>query len=141
MAGVRRQRGCGQVFYHSQRALAAAIHGDDIISSGGDYHLEFLDKKLRGRFRVKVSVVIGPGYEEKALFFLNREIRYHANQGYSWHPNPRHIDEVAEELILLRQPRPRNLASGKVKLCHKNLFDQSQVKGVKLKQNKDLSKL
>ena len=43
---------------------------------------------------------IGPGHEETALSFLHREIRYVANAGYSWHPNPRHIDEVVAELNL-----------------------------------------
>lgn len=99
-AGMERMRSCGQVFFSLTLQAIAAIHGDDIISAGPCAAFEHLDKHLRAQFRVKVTSWIGPGCESLALAFLNREIRHHPGLGYSWHPNPRHVDEVVEELGL-----------------------------------------
>ena len=45
------------MFHHPLRKILCLVHGDDFVSVGEDDQLEWLKKKLQGRFEIKTKLV------------------------------------------------------------------------------------
>ena len=58
-AGFVRGSGCPVLFYHTQRDLAMAVHGDDFVICGLGADLDWTVDYIKSCFEVKVRAVLG----------------------------------------------------------------------------------
>ena len=86
-------------FYHAERKIATAVHGDDFASGGSLEDLQWMDKRPKEYFELKTDIMgAGPSLE-KELRLLNRNIRW-TDKGATWEPDPRHVELIVQSLNL-----------------------------------------
>ena len=89
-AGFRRGVGCPVLFYHRERDLAMAVHGDDFVLCGMDSELEWAASYLQTCFQIKVRALLGgdPGGDKEATV-LGRTVRWGVG-GIEYEADARH---------------------------------------------------
>ena len=76
--GFRRGSGCAVLFYHPERDLSMAVHGDDFVLCGYDEDLRWAADYIKGCFEVKVRAILGSGVkDDKEVTVLGRTVRWH----------------------------------------------------------------
>ena len=73
------------------------FHEDDFLAEGHDGSLDKLDEVL-GAFEIKRLPAIGP-IAGRAGLLLRKRIRWNES-GFSYRPNPKHVDALVEALSL-----------------------------------------
>eukprot|EP00973_Karenia_brevis_P082908 11496136-Karenia_brevis.AAC.2 len=51
---------CGVVFYHRERNISLAVHGDDFTCCGLDKNLRWARSHMESWYEIKVSAILGP---------------------------------------------------------------------------------
>ena len=85
------------VAYNEKEDWLVLIHGDDFLAEGHDGSLDKLDEVL-GAFEIKRLPAIGPTAGRAGLL-LHKRIRWNES-GFSYRPNPKHVDPLVEALSL-----------------------------------------
>eukprot|EP00973_Karenia_brevis_P094309 12421824-Karenia_brevis.AAC.1 len=63
--GFERGVSCGVVFYHSERDISLAVHGDDFTFCGADRDFKWARKYMEEWYEIKVRAILGPDvYDE-----------------------------------------------------------------------------
>ena len=112
--GFRRGEGCPVVFYHPQRDIAVAVHGDDFVLCGLDADLKWAAEGIAKCFEVKVRAVLGEeaGDDSEAVV-LGRTVRW-KEWGIEYEADRRHrkvllerfgLDEGCKALSVNGEPR------------------------------------
>ena len=87
--GFVRGLGCSVLFFHQERDIALAVHGDDFIATGRDADVEWFCEYIRKCFEVKVRAVLGEGdHYDKEVVMLGRTVKWVDGKG---------VDIVADE--------------------------------------------
>jgi hypothetical protein len=74
--GFQRGYGCGVVFWHKQRDLGLAVHGDDFTFCGLDADLEWIKQQVSMWFDVKIRGKLGYGErDDKEVVILGRSMK------------------------------------------------------------------
>ena len=88
-------------FFHPDRHLSTVVHGDDFVTEGERYQLDWLDVELRKHFEIKTEI-LGPDAhkgEQREVRILNRVLRWE-DSGICWEADPRHAELVVKQLHL-----------------------------------------
>ena len=86
-------------FVHKGRGLSLTVHGDDFTVVGSSEELEWLGKKMKERYDLKMDV-LGPDQGQvPEVRILNRILRW-GQEGIEYEPDQRHAEKVVEELGL-----------------------------------------
>ena len=64
-AGFERCVSCGVVFYHAERDLSLAVHGDDFTFCGGEKDLFSIRDLMASWFEIKVRGILGEGIDDE----------------------------------------------------------------------------
>ncbi len=65
------------VFYHAERDIRTAVHGDDFTSLAEDSQLQWLAQELSKRYELKVRATLGPDpSDDKSVRILNRIVTW-----------------------------------------------------------------
>ena len=89
-AGFRRGTGCPVLFYHPERDLAMAVHGDDFVVCGFGPDLDWAAKYIQSCFEVKVRAVLGEDrHNDKMATVLGRTVRW-GQDGIEYEADERH---------------------------------------------------
>ena len=76
-AGFERGRGCAVIFYHKERDLSCAVHGDDFTFCGEDDQLRWIIGEMEKWFEIKVRAILGPEEgDDKEVIILGRTVRW-----------------------------------------------------------------
>ena len=69
--GFTRGTSCGVVFYHKERDLSMAVHGDDFTIVGLGEDLVWIKDLMKSWFEIKVRAVLGndPGDDKEVVLF------------------------------------------------------------------------
>ena len=82
--GFERGVSCGVVFYHAERDLSLAVHGDDFTFCGGEEDLFWTRDLMANWFEIKVRGILGEGIDdEKVMTILGRTVRW-TSQGLEY---------------------------------------------------------
>ena len=84
-------------FYHRQRTIKVAVHGDDFVSEGVKKELVWMDKALGKELSIKTEILVPDAGEAKELRVLNRMIKWEST-GITWEADPRHAEMIVEKL-------------------------------------------
>ena len=75
--GFVRGVSCGFVFYHNERDIALAVHGDDFTFCGGEIDLLWIKQLLPTWFEIKVRGMLDHDEkDDKEFFILGRTLRW-----------------------------------------------------------------
>ena len=78
--GFVRGLSCGVVFYHEERDVSLAVHGDDFTFCGLEEDLMWIKELMVSWFDIKVRALLGPGpTDDKEVVILGRVVRYKEN--------------------------------------------------------------
>ena len=99
-AGFRRGEGCPVLFYHPQKDLAMAVHGDDFVLCGYAEDLRWAADYVASCFEVKVRAVLGEddGDDSEAVV-LGRTLRW-KDWGLEYEADERHRRVLLERFGL-----------------------------------------
>ena len=80
------------MFYHQDRDIALAVHGDDFTACGRKCELDKFESMVRSHYELTVGGRLGPGpQDDKEATVLNRVIR-RTDRGVEYEADPRHGD-------------------------------------------------
>ena len=85
------------VLRHNTLGLKISVHVDDLLVTGTDEELDWLQSTLAKIYQMKFQR-IGHGHDQEAAY-LNRTIRWTC-EGIEWVPHPRHVQTILRELNL-----------------------------------------
>ena len=89
-AGFKRGVGCPVLFYHSDKDVAIAVHGDDFVLCGFDDDLSWAANYLQGCFELKVRAVLGEDSDDdREAVVLGRTVRW-KSWGIEYEADHRH---------------------------------------------------
>ena len=89
-AGFKRGAACPVIFYHPDRDLALAVHGDDFTFVGVEEDLLWITEQMRQWFEIKVRAMLGPdATDDKEVVILWRRVRW-LDWGIEWEADPKH---------------------------------------------------
>ena len=95
-AGFRRGVSSPVMFYHPERELWCAVHGDDFMFTGFQEDLEYALKVMKKEYEIKNRGVLGPDDGDlKEIDMLGRILKYKST-GISWQADPRHRKMIIE---------------------------------------------
>ena len=86
------------VYWHPDRDIRTAIHGDDFVSVGKAADLKWLHEGLAKEWTTVVRGVLGPPEDSECcheIVILNRLLTWTA-EGVEWEADPRHVDLLVE---------------------------------------------
>ena len=96
--GFKRGDAIPCLFYHPERNLRVAIHGDDFTILGNDKELDWFRKEIMNKFEVKVRGRIGPNdNDEKQIRLLNRVFEW-KEEGIYVEADQRHAELIVKDL-------------------------------------------
>ena len=84
-------------FWHPQRRIRLAVHGDDFVSEGATADLKWLDEHLSKSFDLKTQVLGPEGGQVRECTILNRVLRW-TSKGITWEPDARHAEQLIKDL-------------------------------------------
>ena len=77
-------------FYHPERGISLAVHGDDFIFCGADKDLRWIRDLMKSWFEIKVRGIMGPDEGDvKEIIVLGRIVRW-THKGIEYEADPRH---------------------------------------------------
>ena len=75
--GFTRGESCGVVFYHEERDVSLAVHGDDFTFCGLEEDLMWIQGLMGSWFDIKVRAVLGwEAKDDKEVVILGRVVRW-----------------------------------------------------------------
>ena len=108
--GFKRGKGCGVVFYHSERDLAGVVHGDDFTFCGCQGELDWISKRMKSWFEIKVRAILGPEEcDNREVVILGRLVKW-TREGIEYKADPKHR-AVLLERFGFREGETRALAN------------------------------
>ena len=81
-AGFRQSKYSPCAYYHPVRRLRTLVHGDDFVTSGRRFHVQWLRHVLEDRFEIKTKVIGQAVADKREARVLNRVIRV-TEQGWN----------------------------------------------------------
>ena len=92
--GFTRGECCGVVFYHEERDIALAVHGDDFTFCADEEDLWWIRDLMASWFEIKVRATLGEdSYDDKEVMILGRIVKWKEG-GLEYEADPRHRSEV-----------------------------------------------
>ena len=86
------------LFYHKERNVRVAVHGDDFTILGNSEGLDWFKKEIIKLFEVKVRGRIGPGdKDEKSIRLLNRVFEW-TEEGIYVEADQRHAELIVRDM-------------------------------------------
>ena len=96
-AGFNRGAACPVIFYHPDRDLSLAVHGDDFTFCGIEEDLLWITEEMKGWFEIKVRATLGPDEgDDKEVVILGRRVKWH-DWGIEWEADPKHREMLMEK--------------------------------------------
>ena len=81
---------CGVVFYHEERDISLAVHGDDFTFCGYEEDLFWIRDLMASWFEVKVRGVLGKDqHDDKEIVILGRLVQW-GEDGIRYQADPKH---------------------------------------------------
>ena len=102
LKGVVFQKGkCNPcMYYHPRRDVGVLVHGDDFTVAFNDSELKYVAEVFQNKYKTKVRRILGSDlHDMKAMTILNRIVEW-TNAGIQCEADPRHVDQIVEELEL-----------------------------------------
>ena len=94
--GFEKGNACGVIFYHEERDLSLAVHGDDFSFCGLDEDLKWINEQMGRWFDIKVRAILGEDPEDdKEVTILGRIVRWTSN-GSEFEADPKHRSLIME---------------------------------------------
>ena len=91
---------CTATFRHRTRDMVGMVHGDDFLVMGSDEDLQFMNRVLAGRYKVRWEATLGDDVgDDKEMFFLNRLVKYDG-QKLEIEADARHSEIIIRQLGL-----------------------------------------
>ena len=88
--GFERGNACGVIFYHEERDISLAVHGDDFTFCGLEEDLTWIRELMRSWFDIKVRAIMGEDAEDdKEVTILGRVVRW-TDRGIEFEADPKH---------------------------------------------------
>ena len=88
--GFERGNACGVIFYHEERDISLAVHGDDFTFCGLGEDLTWIRGLMRNWFDIKVRAVMGEdSSDDKEVTILGRIVRW-TDRGIEFEADPKH---------------------------------------------------
>ena len=95
--GFRRGLANPVCFYHVERDISVAVHGDDFTYSAADADLDWAEEKISSWFEVKVRARLGPEpQDDKQAVLLGRIVKV-TEEGFECEADPRHREVIVKE--------------------------------------------
>jgi len=92
--GFIRGESCGVVFYHEERDVSLAVHGDGFTFSADDVDLWWIRDLMASWFEIKVRAILGEDcHDDKEVVILGRRVRW-TEEGIEYEADPRHREEI-----------------------------------------------
>ena len=101
LLGFRRGRSSPCIYYHAKRGIAVVVHGDDILATGKEFEINWMQTEIEKVFQLRTQRIGGRRGLDRELTILNRRVRW-TPQGYEIEADDRHVKEVLEGLGLER---------------------------------------
>ena len=74
--GIQEGDACGVIFYHEERDISLAVHGDDVTFCGLEEDLTWIRELMRSWFDIKVRAIIGEDVDDdEEVTILGRIVR------------------------------------------------------------------
>ena len=106
--GFARGAACPVIFYHPDRDLSLAVHGDDFTFCGIEKDLHWITEKMKGWFEIKVRATFGPDKgDDKEVIILGRKVSWH-DWGIEWEADPKHRELLMEKFGYNSKTKPLN---------------------------------
>ena len=94
--GFERGNACGVIFYHEERDISLAVHGDDFTFCGLEEDLRWIRELMRDWFDIKVRAILGEDPDDdKEVTRLGRIVRWTDN-GIEFEADPKHRQLIME---------------------------------------------
>ena len=94
--GFARGDSCGVVFYHVERDLSVAVHGDDFTFCGLEEDLLWVRDLMASWFDIKIRAMLGiDEKDDKEVVILGRIVRI-TEQGIEYEADPKHRRLILE---------------------------------------------
>ena len=105
-AGFVRGQACAVLFYHEERDLSLAVHGDDFTFCGIDEELRWVIKQMQEWYEIKVRAILGPDEEDdKEVVILGRTVQW-CSWGISWEADKKHRKLLMEKFGYDEKTKP-----------------------------------
>ena len=77
-------------FYHEEKDLSLAVHGDDFTFSGADEELRWITRQMQKWYEIKVRATLGPDdRDDKEVVILGRSDKW-CHWGICWEADAKH---------------------------------------------------
>ena len=87
-------------FYNPRRDLRCVVHGDDFTFLGTDEELNWIEKRFKERYEIKVRGRLGPeDKDDKSIRIINRIIEWR-QEGIVYEADQRHAEIIIREMGL-----------------------------------------
>ena len=107
-AGFKRGEACAVIFYHTERDLSCAVHGDDFTFCGEEEDLVWITEEMRGWFEIKVRATLGPDDgDDKEVIILGRKVSWKP-WGIEWEADEKHREKLMEKFGYDEKTKPLN---------------------------------
>ena len=94
--GFVKGTGCGVVFYHKEKDISLAVHGDDFTFCGLEADLREVQGEMERWFDIKPRAVLGgDAGDDKSVSILGRTVRW-TNTGIEYEADAKHRDMILE---------------------------------------------
>ena len=103
-----RGEACADTFYHSDRDLSCAVHGDDFTFCGKEEDLLWVTGKMDEWFEIKVRATLGPDEkDDKEVVILGRTVKWKL-WGIEWEADSKHRKLLMEKFGYDDKTKPLN---------------------------------
>ena len=107
-SGFVRGDACAVIFYHPERDLSCAVHGDDFTFCGEEADLQWITEKMSEWFEIKVRATLGPDEgDDKEVVILGRTVRW-KSWGIEWEADEKHRKLLMEKFGYDEKTKPLN---------------------------------
>ena len=111
--GFGRGDACGVVFYHEERDISLAVHGDDFTFCGYEEDLFWIRDLMASWFEVKVPGVLGKDqHDDKEIVIFGRLVQW-GEDGIRYQADPKHRRLLLEHFGLGEDSRALKSNGGK----------------------------
>ena len=105
-AGFVGGKACAVLFYHEEKGLSLAVHGDDFTFCGTDGELKWITKQMQEWYEIKVRAILGQNDgDDKEVVILGRTVKW-CPWGISWEADKKHRKLLMEKFGYDEKTKP-----------------------------------
>ena len=128
---------CGVVFYHPERDVSLAVHGDDFTFCGLERDLKWIRDLMGKWFDIKIRGMLGPEErDDKEIVILGRTVRY-VKEGIEYEADKRHREMILEAFGLSEGSKGSSVNGDKSK--REEIWEEEELVGKEISEFRGLA--